>query len=215
MASDLTEKQRNILEFIVDSVEEQGSPPTIREIADRFGFSAPASAKRHLEALEKKGYIRRREWTARGIELVKDRVRKIFWRREGIPLIGRVAAGQPIVAEENIEDVLPLEGVFPSDEDLFALRVQGDSMIEAGILDGDIVIVRPQSTANPGDIVAAILEDEGEGTVKRLSYADARIVLEPANENYRPIVSDNVRIVGLVVGLMRYLRAPGVRVYPR
>jgi repressor LexA len=201
MRGELTEKQRQILGFIVERIAERGAPPTMREIAERFGFASPASVKGHLEALEKKGFIQRREWTARGIELVKERVSKLFWEREGIPLVGRVAAGRPILAEENIEEVLKLEGLFPVDQGLFALRVQGDSMIEAGILEGDILIVRPQPTAEIGDIVVAILGEEG--TVKRFGRAGDHIRLEPANPNHLPIVTREARIVGVVLGVIR------------
>lgn len=200
---ELTEKQRQILEFIVERIEERGAPPTMREIADRFAFASTASVKGHLDALEKKGFIQRREWTARGIELIKERVERLFGG--GIPLVGRVAAGQPILAEENIEDVLKLEGLFPTDQELFALRVQGDSMIDAGILEGDILIVRPQPTADVGDIVVAILGEEG--TVKRFGRAGDHIRLEPANPNYLPIVTREARIVGVVIGVIRHLRS--------
>jgi repressor LexA len=204
MTDELTPKQRQILEYIVDMIEGRGSAPTLREIADRFGFTSPASAKSHLQALEKKGYIQRRAWSARGIELVKERVQRVFWRREGIPLVGRVAAGKPILAEENIEEVLKLQGIFPHDEDLFALRVQGDSMIEAGIFEGDILIVRQQPTANVGDIVVALIGDEG--TVKRYGRAGDHIRLEPANAKYPPIITSEARVAGKVIGVIRRLR---------
>jgi len=205
MIPGLTERQRRILEFIVERIEDQGAPPTLREIAQHFGLASPASVRGHLEALEKKGFIRRRGWTARGIEPVKDRIKKLFWEREGwIPLLGRVAAGRPLLAEENIEDVLKLEGLFPRDQGLFALRVKGDSMVGAGILDGDIVIVRPQPTAEAGEIVVALIEDgEAEGTVKRFRCRGDEIVLESANPAYPPIVTREARIVGVVVGLVR------------
>lgn len=199
----LTEKQRRILRFIVERIDEHGAPPTVREIAERFGFASPASAQGHLNALEKKGYIRRRAGLARSIEPVKERVQKLFWEREGIPLVGRVAAGQPILAEENIEAFLRIEGLFPTDQELFALRVQGDSMVEAGILAGDILVVRPQPTADVGETVVAIVGDE-EGTVKRLGpLEEDGVRLEPANERYQPIVTRDVRVVGVVVGLVR------------
>ena len=198
---ELTERQREILRYILDRIEERGAPPTMREIADHFGLSSPASVKVHLDALEKKGFIKRREWTARGIEPVKERIRRLFWQQEGIPLVGRVAAGKPILAEENIEEVLPLKGLFPANEDLFALRVQGDSMIEAGIFEGDLVVVRPQPTAEDGEIVVAILDDEG--TVKRYFREGDRVRLEPANSNYSPIITREARVVGKVIGLIR------------
>jgi len=201
MKNDLTEKQRQILEFILEFIEERGAPPTLREITERFEMSSPASAQGHLEALEKKGYIRRRVFSARGIEPIWERIKKLFWQRQGIPLVGRVAAGKPILAEENVEDVLTLESIFTKDENLFALRVQGDSMIEAGIFENDILIVRQQSIANIGDIVVAIVGDEG--TVKRLSRVGDKMLLEPANPKYPPIMAEDARIVGKVIGVVR------------
>jgi len=133
--------------------------------------------------------------------LIQEKVRKLFWNLQGIPLVGRVAAGQPILAQENIEDVLELKGMFPRDNDLFALRVKGDSMIEAGIIENDLIIVRPQQTANIGEIVVAIIDDEG--TVKRFGQAGDHIRLEPANKNYLPIITKEARIVGKVIGLIR------------
>ena len=205
----LTRKQKEVLRFIVECIDERGSPPTVREICDRFGLRSPASAQRYIQALERKGYLHRRPGSARAVELVWDRVNRVFWERAGIPLVGRVAAGEPILAEENIDDVLPLKGLFPMDQGLFALRVQGDSMVEAGIWDGDVVIVRPQPWANTGDVVVAVLMDaEEEGTVKRLGRWDEReVVLEPANPRYEPlrVKPEEVRIVGVVVGVLRKL----------
>lgn len=201
-----TETQEQILKFIVDHIEEDGSPPTIREISGHFGYSAPTSARTHLQALAKKGYIILHEGRARGIELVTEKVQKLFWSISGIPLVGRVAAGTPILAEENIEDVLQFKGFFHQDEGLFALRVKGDSMIEAGIYENDLIIVRPQTTANIGEIVVAIIDDEG--TVKRYGQAGDHIRLEPANKNYLPIITRDVRIVGKVIGLIRDMQGP-------
>ena len=206
MNLNLTPRQKQILKFILDHTERFGSSPTLREIADHFGFSGPASVRPHLQALEKKGFIRRHEHRARGIELVWEKVKEIFWQRVGIPLVGRVAAGRPILAEENIEEVLDLKGLFPEarHERLFALRVQGDSMVGAGILEGDIVIVRPQPEAQDGDIVVAIVNEE-EGTIKRFFRERDRVRLEPANLGYKPIRTRNVRIVGKVIGVVRHL----------
>lgn len=209
MDATLTDRQTQVLAYIVDVLERHGAPPTVREIADRFGFASPGSVQRHLDALEKKGFLTRREGLARGIELDHTRVRELFGETDGIPLVGRVAAGRPIVAEENIEDILNMDGLFPSDMDLFALRVEGESMIDAGIFPNDIVIVRPQPTAEAGDVVAALVDDEG--TIKRLGYQDNQPVLEPANANYRPIVSDDIRVVGVVVGLVRQIRSSAMR----
>ena len=209
MSTPLTDRQTQVLTYIVDVVERHGAPPTVREIADRFGFASPGSVQRHLSALEKKGFLTRREGLARGIELNKDKVREAIGLDDGIPLVGRVAAGQPIVADENVEEILNMDGLFPHDQGLFALRVEGDSMVEAGILPDDIVVVRPQPTAETGDVVAALVDDEG--TIKRLNYRDGQPVLEPANANYEPIVAEDMRIVGVVVGLVRRLRASAMR----
>ena len=212
MPETLTPKQTEILEFILDRLDGRGAAPTIREIADRFGFASPGSVQRHLDALEKKGFIRRREGASRGIEPVWETVREVFWRRFGIPVVGRVAAGAPILAEANIEQVLDLTDLFPNDDELFALRVQGDSMIEAGIFEGDFVILRPQPTAEAGQIVAAIVEDgDAEGTIKRFNRRGDQIVLEPANSNYQPIVADNVRIAGVALGVVRRFNAAQTR----
>lgn len=213
MIPSLTDRQTQVLGYIVGVLERHGAPPTVREIADRFGFASPGSVQRHLDALEKKGCLQRREGLARGIELNRARVREVIGLSDGIPLVGRVAAGRPIVAEENVERILHMDGLFPSDMELFALRVDGDSMVEAGIFPGDLVVVRPQPTAETGDVVAALVEDEG--TVKRLAYHDDRPVLEPANPHYRPIVSDSIRIVGVVVGLVRQMRSSARRRWSR
>lgn len=203
MPDPLTQKQMQILEFILDTIERQGSAPTIQEIGAHFGY-ALGTVQGHLRALAKKNYIRRREGVSRGIELVWENVRRVFWRRFGVPVVGRVAAGEPLLAEANIEEILDLQDLFPNDEQLFALRVEGDSMIEAGIFEGDLVILRPQPTAEIGQIVAAIVEDgEAEGTLKRFNRRGDQIVLEPANPNYPAIVADDVRIVGVALGMVR------------
>ena len=212
MAHQLTEKQEQILAFILDCVEARKAAPTIREIADRFGYASPGSVQRHLDALAKKRFIRRREGMSRGIEPVWENVRRVFWQRMGVPVVGRVAAGAPILAEENIEEVLDLQDLFPNDSELFALHVEGDSMIDAGIFDGDLVVLRLQPTAEIGQIVAAIVEDgDAEGTIKRFNRRGDQVVLEPANPNYRPIIADDVRIVGVAVGLVRRFDASRTR----
>lgn len=202
----LTERQHRILEFIVQMVEEQGLPPTLREIGERFGIASTLGVWRHLRALERKGYIRRREGVARGIELIQEEVRKLFFGPRHIPVVGRVTAGEPILAVENIDGFLSLEELFPA-EGGFALRIQGDSMKEAGILDGDIAVVRQQPTADVGDIVVAIVNEE-EATVKRLGKPgqNGEVRLEPANPQYDPIVSRDVQVVGKVIGVVRQLR---------
>lgn len=199
---DLTERQYQILEFIVEMVEGQGFPPTIREIGTRFSISSTAGVRRHLAALERKGYLRKREARARGLVLAKERVAQLFQSREML-VVGRVAAGRPILATENPEDLISLDKLFPAGEH-FALRIEGDSMIDAGILDGDIVIVRRQPTADLGDVVVALLEEDA--TVKQLSSIEGELYLKPANPMYEPIKAGEVEIAGKVVGLIRKLR---------
>ena len=201
---ELTERQHQVLKFIVEMIEERGLPPTIREIGERFGISSTLGVWRHLQALEKKGFIKRWEGRARGIEPIWEQVRKLFHGPHHIPLVGRVAAGAPILAVENIEGFLSLEELFPEEGD-FALRIQGDSMKDAGILPGDIVVVRQQPAADIGEIVVALVNEE-EATVKRLAQIEGELYLEPANPRYRPIPAEGAQIVGKVVGVIRRLR---------
>ncbi|MCX8103574.1 MAG: transcriptional repressor LexA [Candidatus Bipolaricaulota bacterium] len=199
MRVELTEKQRQILDFIVERVSEQGLPPTLREIAERFGLQSVRSAQTHLDALAKKGFIRRLAGKSRGIELVRERV-----RRPGIPIVGRISAGQPIPALEEIEGTLDLDVLFGKDERPFALRVQGDSMIEAGIFAGDLVIVQPRQTAEPGEIVVAVTDNEA--TVKFFAVVDGKPMLVPANARYAPAPLGEGQIVGRVVGVLRQVK---------
>lgn len=201
---DLTERQYKILEFIVETIQERGWPPTLKEIGAHFSIASSRGVRDHLAALQRKGYIIRKPWTSRGIELVQEKVRRLFFSRLGIPLVGRVAAGKPILAVENIEDVLTFERLFPKDERIFALRVEGDSMEEAGIFAGDILFVRQQSTAEIGDIVVALIGDEA--TVKRFGRAGDHIRLESANPKYQPIIVKDAQIVGKVIKILREIR---------
>jgi repressor LexA len=191
---EMTHRQQAILEFIYEHTRENGYPPTIRGIADHFGIKSPNGVADHLKALVKKGEIRISPNKARAIEVVRK-------PQDGIPLIGRIAAGAPILAAENIEDHITIERIFPMDGKCFALRVKGDSMIEDGIHDGDIVVVRPQRTADNGDIVVALLDDEA--TVKRYYREKRHIRLQPANDKYAPIVATHVEICGRVIGVIR------------
>lgn len=203
MERELTEKQRQILDFIVDQVEERGSPPTLREICKKFEISSVRSAQTHVEALEHKGYIRRLPGKSRGIELVREKIQKYRW--QGIPLVGRIAAGNPIPAAEDIQELVDLDTLFPKDESPFALRVQGDSMIDAGILDGDLVVVQPRAQAQIGEIVVALLNDEA--TVKFLGRDDEdQLALVPANPDYQPIPAEFAKIIGRVIGVIRQVR---------
>ncbi|MFP4135707.1 MAG: transcriptional repressor LexA [Candidatus Acetothermia bacterium] len=200
----LTKRQYEILEFVYETIKETSRPPTIREIGREFSISSTKGVSDHLDALEKKGWIKKDEARARGIRPVRHKVKKLFAGEEGVPVVGSVVAGKPTLATENVEGPLKLEELFPRRDDLFALRVDGDSMVEAGIHQGDLAIVRQQPTAEVGDIVVAIVNDE-KGTVKKLSKLGEEIHLEPANPDYETIVKEpsEVEIRGRVVGVVR------------
>jgi len=206
MSKELTGRQREIFEYIKNMVREKGRPPAIREIGERFTIRSTNGVRAVLEALERKGYIKRDRYTSRGIEILKEavdnlasqRFREIFW-------VGRVAAGTPIWAEENIEGSFLLDREFVPGEEVFSLRVQGDSMIDAGIFDGDYVLVKKQQTATQGDVIVAQIGEEA--TVKRFFPERRRIRLEPANPDYGPIIVERDTpgffIAGKVIGLLR------------
>jgi repressor LexA len=197
---DLSDRQRAILDFISRHCDRNGYPPTVREIGLAVGLASPSTVHAHLAKLEAAGHIRRDPTKPRAM-LVSDRrspAADPARRAAALPLVGSVAAGAPILAEEQIEDWV--EAPFPGD---FVLRVRGDSMVEDGILDGDMVVVRRQETARDGEIVVARIEDEA--TVKRLYRDGGRIRLQPANQAYEPIVVDEAHVLGKVVGVMRAL----------
>jgi repressor LexA len=199
---DLTQKQKQILEFITNFVKEKNYPPSIREIADHFQIT-PKGAYDHLKAIEKKGFIKTEKNRSRAIELVKTNT-DVDFDMIKIPLVGRVAAGVPILAEENIEEYLTFpRSMIPanSERDIFALRVTGDSMIDAKINDGDIAIIKKTSTAENGDIVVALIDDEA--TLKYFYKEKDHIRLEPANAKYKPIITKNAIIIGKLIGLYR------------
>ena len=200
---DLTDRQRAILEFIESEVREHGRAPTLREIGRKFGIRSTNGVRTHLAALIRKGYLKRQGYLSRGIELTRDITREAGT----LPLVGSVPAGKPIDAVENIEGEVAIDTAFLPRGEGFGLRVRGDSMSGAGILEGDIVLVRKQQDAQPGDIVVAIID--GEATVKRFFPEGRRIRLQPENPAYEPIVVDgkeaDVRIAGKVVGLLRKL----------
>jgi len=198
MATELTQRQREILMFIQAEIRGNGYPPTVREICTRFGMASPRAAQDHLAALERKGYITRRPGKSRGITMLR--------RTGGIPLVGRIAAGQPVLAYENVEGELDVGGFFGTGE-LFAVRVQGDSMIEAGIHDGDYVVVRKTDTVENGEIGVAYVG--GEATVKRIFITNKGYRLQPENETLAPLSIEpdtaDFRIGGPVVGVVRRL----------
>jgi repressor LexA len=206
MARELTARQREIFEFIKDMIRGKGRPPSIREVGERFAIRSTNGVRAVLEALERKGYIRRDRYTSRGIELLKEAEDRVFSGRfREVQWVGRVAAGTPIWAEENIEGSFLIDREFVPGEEVFSLRVQGDSMVDAGIFDGDFVLVKKQPMASPGDMVVAQIGDEA--TVKRFFPEKRRIRLEPANVNYGPIIVEKntpgFTIAGKVIGLLR------------
>jgi repressor LexA len=211
MKQELTERQQEILDFILQFRDECGYPPTLREIGKRFGISSTFGVKRHLDALVKKGYLNIESNASRGISVIRDEPVKLveepndIYRR--IPIVGRVAAGSPILAMENIEGSIVIDPAFmKKTENCFALKVKGDSMTNAGIFEGDLVIVLPANTALSGDIVVAMLDDEV--TVKTFEQKNDRMRLLPQNVNYQPIEINETRefkIVGKVTGIVRWL----------
>ncbi|MER5638671.1 transcriptional repressor LexA [Kitasatospora sp. NPDC002227] len=206
----LTERQRRVIEVIRDSVQRRGYPPSMREIGQAVGLSSTSSVAHQLMALERKGFLRRdphrpRAYEVRGVEVSRPNTAEAAGRPSTsyVPLVGRIAAGGPILAEQTVEDVFPLPRQLVGDGELFALTVRGDSMVDAAICDGDYVAVRRQPVAENGDIVAAMID--GEATVKRLKREDGRIWLMPHNPAYDPIPGDNATILGKVVAVMRRL----------
>lgn len=205
----LSRRQRQILEFIDEQNDERGFPPSVREICKAVGLASPSTVHMHLENLEGMGFIRRDPTKPRAIEIHYDpNSGGVADRRpvRHVPLVGDVAAGTDVLAQENIEEVFPLPADLTGDGELFMLRVRGESMIEAGIFDGDFIVARYQSSADPGDIVIAGIPGD-EATVKTYRPLDDRIVLEPANPTMEPMdfPTDAVNIYGRVVTVMRRL----------
>ena len=192
-----SDKQTAILEFIRSEIEQKGYPPSVREICSAVGLKSTSSVHAHLTQLEKKGLLRRDPTKPRAMEVLDGPVS----RGRSVPLVGRVTAGLPILATENIEDYLVLPQSLQGRGDLFALRVQGESMIEAVIEDGDIVVLRRQETAENGEIVVAMIDDEA--TLKRIYYEDGHVRLQPENAAMEPIYADEVVILGRLLALFR------------
>ena len=201
----ITKKQEEILEYIKSQILKRGFPPAVREICDAVNLKSTSSVHSHLETLEKNGYIRRDPTKPRAIEILDDAFN--LTRREMIqvPIVGRVAAGEPLLAQENIEDYYPVPIEFVShNNELFMLEVHGESMINAGILDGDYVIVEQQNTASNGDMVVALIEDGA--TVKTFYKEEGFIRLQPENDYMEPFILQDVIILGKVVAVMRFFR---------
>jgi len=202
----LTARQQQILDFISVTVKDRGYPPAVREIGEAVGLSSPSTVHSHLSALVKAGYIRRDPSKPRAIEILHHEDDKSGLQRapvRDVPLVGRIAAGSPILAEEDIEEIYPLPTELVGNDPVFMLRVRGDSMIGAGIHDQDYVVVRTQPDAPDGNIVAALIESE-EATVKRLQRMDGRVILKSENPDYPAMVfSGGVEILGVVVAVLR------------
>jgi repressor LexA len=204
IGKDLTKRQQEIFDFIKKYSAKYGYPPTVRDIGKAVGLASSSTVHAHLANLEKVGLLRRDPSKPRAIEMLDKAVGvvKDVVSPSGLPLVGHVAAGQPILAEENIEDYVQVPGIAGGDEGEFILNVRGDSMKNAGILGGDWVVVRPQETAVDGEIVVALV-GEAEATVKRFFREDDHVRLQPENESHDPIRSREVRVLGRVVGVLR------------
>jgi len=191
----LTEKQKNVLKFIYDSIKIKNLPPTVREIGDHFGFKSTGTVRDYLKALKQKGFIRIHPNKSRAIELVRE---NLF----SFPILGSVQAGLGTLAVEEIEGYLNLDSLVFSQDDTFALKVRGDSMINAGIMPDDLVLVKKQNVAQSGETVVALVEEHA--TVKKLGRKEGQFYLEPANPDYQPIIVDqSVSIIGKVISVIR------------
>ena len=197
----ITAKQQEILDYIKNEILKKGYPPTVREICETVNLKSTSSVHSHLETLEKNGYIRRDPTKPRAIEICDDSFQMVRTEMVSLPVIGNVAAGQPILAEENIEEYFPVPADLVPRGESFILNVRGDSMINAGILNGDRVFVNQCSTANNGDIVVALIDDSA--TVKRYYREKDHIRLQPENDTMDPIIVPNCEILGKVFGIYR------------
>lgn len=200
----ISAKQQEILEYIKEEILHKGYPPAVREICEAVHLRSTSSVHAHLETLENKGYIRRDATKPRAIEIVDDQFN--LTRRElvNVPIVGQVAAGQPILAEENIEDYFPIPAGMMPNKESFMLKVKGESMINAGILDGDLILVQQQTTAENGDKVVALIDDSA--TVKTYYKEDGHYRLQPENDYMDPIIVDEVSILGKVFGVFRIFK---------
>ena len=200
----ITPKQKEILEYIKDQILTRGFPPAVREICEAVQLKSTSSVHSHLETLEKNGYIRRDPTKPRAIEILDDNFNLTRREMVNVPIVGRVAAGEPILAEQNIEDYFPIPVEYMPNEQTFMLQVQGESMINAGILNGDYVIVQQTPSAENGDKVVALIEDGA--TVKTFYREEGIIRLQPENDVMDPIILTDVTILGKVIGVIRMYR---------
>lgn len=200
----ITAKQQEILDYIKETILKKGYPPAVREICEAVHLKSTSSVHSHLETLERNGYIRRDPTKPRTIEILDDAFGLTRREMVQVPVIGTVAAGQPLLAEEHIEDYFPIPAEILPNEQTFMLRVKGESMINAGIFDGDKVIVTQTNTARNGEIVVALVEDSA--TVKRFFKEDGHYRLQPENDSMEPIIVNEVEILGKVIGLFRLMQ---------
>ena len=200
----ISAKQQEILDYIKDEILKKGYPPTVREICETVSLKSTSSVHSHLETLEKNGYIRRVPTKPRAIEICDDSFQMIRTEMVNLPIIGNVAAGQPILAEENIEDYFPVPANLVPSGESFVLNIRGDSMVNAGIFNGDRVFVNACSTASNGEIVVALIDDSA--TVKTFYKEDGHIRLQPENDSMAPIIVDDCQILGKVFGIFRFYR---------
>jgi repressor LexA len=211
MVEGLTDRQRQTLEFIAETVADRGYPPSVREICDALGLASSSTVHSHMQALQRKGYLRIDPTKPRAVELLYDAETGLAAERRparSVPLLGRIAAGTPILAEEHVDEIYPMPAELVGDGNVFMLEVHGDSMIDAGILDGDFVIIRQQPTAHSGEIVAAMMPsefgDEAEATVKTIRHRGSAVWFEPANPALQPFEApQGTEILGKVVAVFR------------
>ncbi len=197
----ITPKQQEILDFIKSEILQKGYPPAVRDICEAVHLKSTSSVHSHLETLEKNGYIRRDPTKPRAIEIMEENFYMLRHEVVNVPLVGTVAAGQPILAAENIESYFPIPAEYISNHDTFMLKVKGDSMVNAGIFDGDRIMVQQQNTAQNGDIVVAMVDDSA--TVKTFYKENGHYRLQPENDSMNPIIVDEVTILGKVFGVFR------------
>lgn len=200
----LSNKQAEILEYIKNEILSKGYPPAVREICDAVGLRSTSSVHSHLETLERNGYIRRDPTKPRAIEIIDDNFNLTRREMTNVPIIGRVAAGEPILAEQNIQDYFPIPTEYMPNSEVFMLKVHGESMINAGIMDGDLIIVKQQATARNGEIIVALIDDSA--TVKTFYKENSYIRLQPENDYMEPIIVDDCQIVGIVFGVFRFMK---------
>lgn len=201
MSDQISAKQQQILDYIKDEILKKGYPPTVRDIGEAVNLKSTSSVFSHLSALEKKGYIRKDPTKPRAIEVIDDSFQLVRHEMTSIPVVGTVAAGMPILAQQNIDSYFPLPVEYTPNAQSFILKVKGDSMINVGIFDGDMIFVEQSNTARNGDIVVALVEDSA--TVKTFYKENGRIRLQPENDDMEPFYFDSVDILGKVFGVLR------------